>query len=154
MLVLSDFDYYENKDALDTILCDAAISGSGQNWIHGSHISEVKICVEQSMCNRCIIYPSFQTGFLCSLLKKIDLTTSFPFIFDPEKIKFLEVLGRKFPPSQSWKGWPDCAVDIAIHVVAYIFKRSANLSVSQTFTNGGVDCLIWRARWCPRTNWK
>jgi hypothetical protein len=31
MLVLSDFDYYENKDALDTILCDAAISGSGQN---------------------------------------------------------------------------------------------------------------------------
>ena len=70
MRVLSDFDYPKNEDALDTILYDVSPLRTGQNWIHLSPISEVKICVEQSMYNRCGIYSSFQNAFLCSVITK------------------------------------------------------------------------------------
>ena len=78
MLVISDFDYHESKDDLHGILYDPATSRRVQNWIPFSPISEVKICVEQSIYNRCIIYPSIQTAFLCSLIRKNALDNKFP----------------------------------------------------------------------------
>ena len=96
MLVVSDFDYYENKDALDTILYDPLTSGMGQNWIHRSHISEVKICVEQSMHNRCGIYPSFRKCFLCSLIRKNTLDNNFPIQLRSRENEILKFLAENF----------------------------------------------------------
>ena len=70
-------------------------------------------------CARGIAYIHRFRMISCALWwKKNNLTTTLPFIFDPEKIKFFKVFLRKFPTSQSWNRWPDCTVPTAIHVVA------------------------------------
>ena len=95
MPVLSDFDYHKNKDDLHSILYDAATSRTGQNQIHWSQISKVKICVEQSIYNRCGIYPSFQNAFPCSVIKKNALDNQFAIHLQSRENKILESLGGK-----------------------------------------------------------
>ena len=95
MPVLSDFDYHKIKHDLHGILCEAATSRTGQNLRHLPQISKVKICIEQSIYNRCGIYPSFQTDFLCSVISKIAPDNKFAIHLQSRENKILESFGDK-----------------------------------------------------------